>query len=625
MERNIQKVGVVNLGALLFAGAASIAVARFSASFAGQVSSLFIGLGFLAGAISYFQMRLEDRERLEKLEFDELNKSRGSATLFTTTEAEVFPARRAREQFERFIVPAFTVILFLLQAGGAILLWRALRTVTPEPLQKPLVAMALFGLFALVLFLLGKYSAGIARLEGQRLLRPGASYLLLGAYLCFAVVGCIVAVEAGFPRVDFYAAHALSALLALAAVETFINLILEIYRPRLKGQRARLLYESRLVGLLSQPEGLITTAAQALDYQFGFKVSETWFYRFLEKAIAWLILVQFGALLLSSCFTFIQPGEEGLLERFGKPVEGRAVLQPGAHLKAPWPVDRVVRYRTQQIQSFNIGFTPDEDEEHERTIVWTVKHMKEGTNLVLVAARDSGGSTISTNDQAVPVSLLTAGIPVQYQIKDVRAWAYNYADAGQMLEQLAAREVVRYFVGVDLNEVISTGRQAAADALRERIQKRADELKLGVEVLFVGMQDIHPPTQVADKYEEVVGALQVKEARILEAEGYRAKEIPLARARADKSVHEAESYRFQTVPVAISEAAQFTNQVAAFRAAPKVYTARSYFQTLARGASAARKYVLLSTNTQDSMTINLEDKLYKDILDIQVPPSRTGK
>ncbi|MBI3415764.1 MAG: protease modulator HflK [Verrucomicrobia bacterium] len=625
MERNIQKVGVVNLVALFFAAAASFAVARFSASLAGQISSVFLGLGFLAAAVSYFQMRLEDRERLEKLEFDELNKSRGSSTMFTTTEAEVFPARRAREQFERFMVPAFTVILFLLQAGVAFVLWSELKIIAAEPLRKPLVAMALYGLFALVLFLLGKYSAGIARLEGQRLLRPGASYLLLGAYLCFAVVGCIVAVEAGFLRVDFYAAHAFSALLTLAAVETFINLVLEIYRPRLKGQLARLLYESRLVGLLSQPEGLITTAAQALDYQFGFKVSDTWVYRFLEKAIAWLILLQFGALLLSSCFTFIQPGEEGLLERFGSPVAGREVLQPGPHLKAPWPIDRVIRFHTQQIQNFNIGFTPDEDEEHEKTIVWTVKHFKEGTNLVLVAARDSAGSTTGTNDQAVPVSLLTAGIPVQYQISNVGAWATNYTDAGQMLEQLAAREVVRYFVGVDLNEVISTGRQAAADALRERIQQRADELKLGVSILFVGMQDIHPPTQVADKYEEVVGALQVKEAKILDAEGYRAKEIPLAKARAEKAVHDAESYRFQTVPVAIAEAAQFTNQVAAFKAAPKVYTARSYFQTLVRGASAARKYVLMSTNTQDSITINLEDKLYKDILDIQVAPGLKAK
>jgi protein-S-isoprenylcysteine O-methyltransferase Ste14 len=155
MERNIQKVGLVNLWVLLASASASFVLARLSASFAGQTASVFIGLGFLIAAVSYFQMRLEDRERLEKLEFDELSKSRGGSALFATEEAELFAARRAREQFERFIVPAFTVILFLLQAGGAFLLWRWLEKSSAAKLAEPLVAMALFGLFALVLFLLG--------------------------------------------------------------------------------------------------------------------------------------------------------------------------------------------------------------------------------------------------------------------------------------------------------------------------------------------------------------------------------------------------------------------------------------------------------------------------------------
>src|SRR5581483_1741504 len=114
-----------------------------------------------------------------------------------------------------------------------------------------------------------------ARLEGQQLLRPGASYLLLGAYLIGLATASLAAAEFGFPRVDHYVARALCVILTLVAVETVLNLILEIYRPRTRGEQARVLYDSRLIGMLSQPESLITTAAQALDYQFGFKVSET--------------------------------------------------------------------------------------------------------------------------------------------------------------------------------------------------------------------------------------------------------------------------------------------------------------------------------------------------------------
>src|SRR5207237_10307150 len=115
--------------------------------------------------------------------------------------------------------------------------------------------------------------------------------------LCFVVALGIAGVQIEFPKADFYAAHVLCGLLGLVAIETLVNLVLEMYRPRVKGKVERPLYESRLVGLLGQPEGLITTAAQALDYQFGFKVSETWFYRlFVERALVWLRLLQLGLL-----------------------------------------------------------------------------------------------------------------------------------------------------------------------------------------------------------------------------------------------------------------------------------------------------------------------------------------
>src|SRR6185436_11239884 len=164
---------------------------------------------------------------------------------------------------------------------------------------------------------LGKFSASIARTKQNRLLRPGASFLLLGAYLSLLVSLGIVGVLAGFEKTDFYVAWVLCGLLALMAVESLLTLVLEIYRPRVRGKVQRPLYESRLVGLLAQPEGLITTAAQALDYQFGFKVSDTGFYRFFEKWLGWLILAQVAVLFLSTSVVFVEAGEEALLERFG--------------------------------------------------------------------------------------------------------------------------------------------------------------------------------------------------------------------------------------------------------------------------------------------------------------------
>jgi membrane protease subunit HflK len=618
MERNKQTNGLINLLILLVVGAAGLAVARYANSLAGQVCVLFIGLGVVVTAVSWFQMRLEENERLEKLEFEEMAKSRGSTALFEAKDIEVFPIQRSREQFERIMVPVITLLLCILQAGGAYFLWRWLSSpTTAVGLKQPTVALSLFALFALVLFLLGKFSATVARLQAHRLLRPGASYLLLGAYLCFLVVMGIVGVQAGFPKTDYIVAHILCGLLALIAVETLINLVLEMYRPRVKGKVERPLYESRLVGLLGSPEGLITTAAQALDYQFGFKVSETWFYRFFEKALGWLLLLQFGVLLMSTAVVFIEAGEQGLLERFGRPVTNRTLLEPGPHLKWPWPIDKTYRYRTEQIQSFEIGVTNRPSDEKEGLVVWTVAHSKEQEDNFLVASRatmDQESTNSATGKRIPPVSLVTGSIPVQFQITNLVDWAYKNEDAAGLLQDLTRREIVRYLVNADMNEIMSYGREGAAQTLINRIQAAADNRQLGAKIVSVGLQDLHPPVKVAADYEKVISAVQSKLAKILAAKAYAVQTNALAEAQATTIVNKASADRTAREIDALAQAALFTNQIPAFEAAPSVYAERAYLDAFSRGTANARKYILLTTNTHDVLTFDLEDKIRADIL-----------
>jgi modulator of FtsH protease HflK len=621
MERNLNKIGLVNLIVLLVVGAAGVFLSLYSNTLAGQAGMVFLGFGFLAVLVSYFQMRLEERERLEQLEFEELTKSKSGTSMFNTTDAEVFPARHARSQFERIFVPAFTALLFVLQVGAVYWGWRMLDRAVVTTLTQPMLAMSLFAMFALILFLLGKYSATFSRLEKQRLLRPGASYLLLGSYVSFIVAACIAAVQMGFVEVDRYAAYVFLVFLAILAVETMINLILEIYRPRRKGEAARLLYDSRLVGLVSQPESLLTTAAHALDYQFGFKVSETWVYRFLQRALGWLILIQIGALAISSCFVFISPGEQGLIERFGRPVEGRAVLNPGMHVKWPWPMDKVLRFRTHQIQKINIGFVPHE-EEHDKVVLWNIPHYQEEFNM-LVASREGREMRISDEpgQRGAPADLLTVSIPVQYQINDLHAWAYNHTNAGDLLDKIANREVVRFMAGSDLFEIMSMERSAAALYLQDRIQERADELSMGVQVVFVGLQDIHPPVKVAEHFQNVVGARQQNEARLHEAEGYAARVVPMSRAEAGQRVREAEAYRFRKIELEAAQASQITNRIAAYNASPEVFINRAYLQALTQGTANARKYVLMTTNQNEILNLNLEDRVHRSLLGDVAPPT----
>ena len=623
MERNIQKNGLVNLAVAVLIFLAGFGVTVFAGSLAGQAAAVFLGLGVLVAFISWFQMRLEENERLEKLELDELARSRG-ASLFETKDGGSFPAQNARLQFEKYFVPGFAVLVLVLEAGGAWLLWNWSGKSTGGLKDgSATVALSLFAIFALLLFLIGRFSVTIARLENHRLLRPGASFLLAGAYVCALTALGLAGVEAKFPKADFWVARGLCVLLGLMAVENLLTLLLEIYRPRVKGKIARPLYESRVVGIFAQPESLFTAAAQTLDYQFGFKVSETWFFKAVQKNLAALLLVQFAALILSTTVVFIDVGEQAVLEHFGKPM---ATLGPGAHFKLPWPADKIYRFRTEQIQSFAVGYTPDAQSEAANTVLWTIPHAKEENFLVANRALVTSATTSAgTNDtaRAQAVGFITVSIPVQFQITNVMDWVYKNSEPDALLKDLATREVIHYLAGVDLNEVLSQGRLQAADALRDRIQNSANARSLGAKIIFVGLQDIHPPTanEVAATYEKVVGAEQTKLAKILDAEAAAIRTNALADAQAFTVTNVADANRIRQVTSAFARAALFTNQIPAFAAAPSVYPQRLYLKSFAAATRNARKYVLLVTNTQDVIIFDLEDKIRDDLLNLSITNS----
>jgi len=295
----------------------------------------------LVAFISWFQMRLEENERLEKLELDELARSRG-ASLFESKDGGSFPAQNARLQFEKYFVPGFAVLMLLLEAGGAWLLWNwSGKNAANLREGEATVALSLFAIFALLLFLIGRFSVTIARLENHRLLRPGASFLLAGAYVCaFTALG-IAGVEAKFPKADFWVARGLCVLLGLMAVENLLTLLLEIYRPRVKARSpgrstkaaSSAFSRSRKACSLRRRRRWITSSAS--------RFRKRGFFQAAQKNLAALLLIQFAVLLLSTTVVFVGVGEQAVREHFGKP---QATLGPGAHLKWPWPADKFTAF-----------------------------------------------------------------------------------------------------------------------------------------------------------------------------------------------------------------------------------------------------------------------------------------
>src|ERR1035441_2458717 len=118
MEQSAKKIGLINWVVWWLATIVLLMVTRYVNTAAGALGTALAGFGLLVALLSYFQMGLIEREHFEKLELEELSKSRGSESLFAGAGADTFPAKRSREQFERYFVPGLTGLLFI-QIGRA--------------------------------------------------------------------------------------------------------------------------------------------------------------------------------------------------------------------------------------------------------------------------------------------------------------------------------------------------------------------------------------------------------------------------------------------------------------------------------------------------------------------------
>ena len=638
-QQNSKKLGLINSIVLLVVTIGALILTLQTHSTVSLAGVVLLGIGTLIGFFSFIQSHLIDRERVEALEMQELDRTRGNESLFAGAAEDAYPARNARRQFEKWVVPAFSVLVLLGQALGLWWIYGELSEWTTPAQDGAVLSIMFFGLFMVVLFMMGKYSAGLARMDGQELLRPGANYMLLGSVVSAAVVLAQAASYFGYPAWDRNITWAVLIVLLVSALENLVTLVLEIYRPRIDDKKARLLYESRLIGLLGQPGGLISTAAQALDYQFGFKVSETWFYKYLEQKLALIIAIQVVVLFLSSSFVVIQPNEEAFRERFGK---RNAHLGPGFSFKLPWPIDKVYRYKTTEIQNFVLGVLDQNEEtkpnsgapEDVQVLLWTTQHNHGSSNNpeqnynMIVASSDVLLDTAASD--SVPVNLLTVSIPVQYRVNDLTNWVYKTDNAGAMLQKLSMREVTRYLIGVDIHELMGPGRTKAQEELKKAIQQQANASELGAEIVFVGLQDIHPPVGqneqskatggVAESYEKVNVAQLHSETNRLGALQYKAGKVPQARGLAAEFLAGAHSESTNKVALARAEAGRFGHQISAFNAAPSVYTTRSKLETFVETTRGARKYILSNPDNRDIINLELQDKLRSDLLDVTVDP-----
>jgi regulator of protease activity HflC (stomatin/prohibitin superfamily) len=539
-----------------------------------------------------------EEERDHALERDE----RADTALFDEEESAPYSIRRTQRQFERFVVPAFTPLLAVVQAWWAWRLWRGFQDAGPAPDPDWMLALSFLVGQAFFLFLFSRYLIGLGRLPSRRLLRGAGILVGLG---CIASTAAAAAAAAGHlvhPAADRIVAYGLVFLLGLLAVENLLAVLIGLYSPR----RAEVLgtaYQSRIGGLLTDPAGWVKNLAHAIDYQFGFKVSETWFFRLLRATLLPLLAGIGLAVYAMSCFVFIEPHEAAVKERFGRPLDEGWLLESGFHLKLPWPFESVRRAPAGRVLLAHVGHRPDPNQPREELILWTQAHyIAEDPLLVAIADSERIERT------GTPVAFVDVSVPIEYRVRDLKQFLYAYEDPEGMMNQLGRRVLIQQLVGNDLGDLLGPGRLALTDRVKAILQQQADAMGLGVEVLFVGLQGIHPPTDVAAAYQAVVAAMEEKEAAILEAEAYAISEIPIAEAEAQRELWQAEAYHTNRVESASAEVDHFRTRLLGARQSPRVYRTEAHLRSVRAALEGTRKYIVDSTGGKEVLIFDFVEK-----------------
>jgi regulator of protease activity HflC (stomatin/prohibitin superfamily) len=350
-------------------------------------------------------------------------------------------------------------------------------------------------------FFLERWWSGQAGERAFSSARRGALWLLIGgSVLQAAALWAALYWERAWAE---RAAWVLLVIVGGLVLEFFVRWVARFYQtPELRGALPGL-WQSWFLRALGGGRGgwreVVTAWLGRWEETTGARLQDAQLARQVGK---WLIPVVLGAAALawlSTSWTVVPIGFTGVRETFGR--FGEQGLAPGLHASWPTPWGRIHLVGTGAVHSLSVGFVSD----LERPVLWNEKHL-EGEENFLVGDGDE---------------LLTINLPVFWRVENAPQFLVAVQDAPVALSALAQQQLLRTLQGRGIFALMSTEREAVAAEIRMGLTAAVRDLGLGVEILFVGLQDIHPPVQVAEAYQAVAAAEEERQAAIERAVAFR--------------------------------------------------------------------------------------------------------
>ncbi|MBB3945803.1 membrane protease subunit HflK [Rhizobium skierniewicense] len=276
--------------------------------------------------------------------------------------------------------------------------------------------------------------------------------------------------------------------------------------------------------------------------------------------VAILVLVVLAFVGIQSFYT-VRPDERGVETRFGTPKD--EVSTQGAHFLL-WPIETVEIVKVSQ-QRLNIGTR---------------------SNTSTTDASATG--VMLTGDQ----NIVNVQFAVLYTVKDPKSFLYNVEAPLNTLQQVA-ESAMREIVGRrPAQDIFRDNRAQVAEEVKTIIQSTMDGYGAGINVNGVSIEDVAPPREVADAFEEVQRAEQDEDRFVSEANQYANQKLGAARGQAAQIVEEASAYKSRVVNEAQGEAQRFVSIYDQYRSAPDVTRQRMFIETMEQVLKGSNKIII---------------------------------
>ncbi len=280
-----------------------------------------------------------------------------------------------------------------------------------------------------------------------------------------------------------------------------------------------------------------------------------------------------------STWTTIDESQRGVVLRFGK---FNRILEPGLSLKLPAPIETV-----QKVEALRV-----------RSISEEMRMLTSDENFVVVDYN------------------------IQFQAADARKYLFKVRSPEETLQQVASSAVRQVVGGNTLDAVLSGERTQMAATAKDLMQKALDQYETGITVTELNFQNIRPPDQVKEAFDDAIAAREDNQRIKNEAEAYRSKVEPEARGVASRLRTEAEGYKTALVATATGEARRFELLVKEYQLAPQVTRKRLFLETMQEVMSNNPKVMVDVGGGNQVMYLPLDKLMQNAVLPNIVDPKR---